>query len=49
MRASVPLPAVSMLLLLALGGAALANPSKDQLARWLKQYPKADEMRDSTT
>ena len=46
MRASVPLPAVSMLLLLALGGAALANPSKDQLARWLKQYPKADSNGD---
>ena len=25
-----------------MGGEACANPSKEQLARWLKQFPKAD-------
>ena len=34
--------AACSLILVGMGGEACANPSKEQLARWLKQFPKAD-------
>ena len=36
-----PLAACSILML-GLAGGACANPSKEQLASWLKQFPQAD-------
>ncbi len=30
------------IIMVGLTGGACANPSKEQLARWLKQFPKAD-------
>jgi hypothetical protein len=34
--------AACSVVLVGLGGEVCANPSKEQLARWLKQFPKAD-------